>query len=52
MYSYQASPAMDFVLKVLHCDVEIIESETLMDFLADEKISDNEAIVCHLEYHF
>ena len=36
------------LLKVLHCEVEIIESETLMDFLADEKVSDNEAIVSFL----
>lgn len=36
---------MDFVIKVLHCEVEIIENETLMTFLADEKVSDNEAIV-------
>jgi len=35
---------MDFVLKVLHCEIEIIENETLMTFLADEKVSDNEAI--------
>jgi hypothetical protein len=32
-------------VKVLHCDGEIIESETLMTFLSDEKVSDNEAIV-------
>ena len=36
---------MDIVIKVLHCKAEIIESETLMNFLADEKVSDNEAIV-------
>lgn len=36
---------MDFVVKVLHCEIEIIENETLMTFLADEKVSDNEAIV-------
>ena len=45
LYSYQSLPAMDFVIKVLHCEVEIIENETLMNFLADEKVSDNEAIV-------
>jgi hypothetical protein len=36
---------MEFCVKVLHCDGEIIESETLMTFLSDEKVSDNEAIV-------
>ena len=36
---------MDFVVKVLHCEPEITDSETLMAFLADEKVSDNEAIV-------
>ena len=45
LHSFQALPAMDFVIKVLHCDGEIIESETLMTFLSDEKVSDNEAIV-------
>jgi hypothetical protein len=45
LYCYQSLPAMDFVIKVLHCEVEIIENETLMNFLADEKVSDNEAIV-------
>jgi cytokinesis protein len=36
---------MDFVMKVLHCEAEVTESETLMAFLADDKVSDNEAIV-------
>lgn len=36
---------MDFVLKVLRCETQIIESETIMTFLADDKVSDNEAIV-------
>ena len=50
LYSYQSLPAMDFVIKVLHCEVEIIENETLMNFLADEKVSDNEAIVHSFEF--
>jgi hypothetical protein len=45
LYSFQALSAMEFVIKVLHCNVEIVESETLMTFLADDKISENEAIV-------
>lgn len=36
---------MEIVIKVLHCAPEIIESDTIMNFLADEKVSDNEAIV-------
>jgi hypothetical protein len=48
LYSFQALSAMEFVIKVLHCNVEIVESETLMTFLADDKISENEAIVCLL----
>lgn len=45
LYTYQSLGALEIVLKVLHCEVEILESETIMSFLADEKVSDNEAIV-------
>jgi len=45
LYLYQSLSAMEIVIKVLHCESEIIESETIMTFLADEKVSDNEAIV-------
>jgi hypothetical protein len=45
LYAYQSLSALEFTIKVLHCESEITESETLMTFLADEKISDNEAIV-------
>ena len=45
LFTYQSLPAVDIVIKVLHCEVEIIENETLMNFLSDEKVSDNEAIV-------
>jgi len=48
LYAYQSLGALDVVLKVLHCEVEILESETIMSFLADEKVSDNEAIVYSL----
>jgi len=41
---------MEIVLKILRCEVEIIESDTIMNFLADERVSDNEAIV--LPPHF
>jgi hypothetical protein len=36
---------MELTIKVLHCDGDIIESETVMTFLADEKVSENETIV-------
>jgi hypothetical protein len=45
LYAYQSLSALEFTVKVLHCESEITVSETLMTFLADEKISDNEAIV-------
>ena len=45
MYAYSALEATAIVLKILRCEVEIIESDTIMNFLADERVSDNEAIV-------
>lgn len=45
LYSFQSLSAMELTIKVLHCDGDIIESETVMTFLADEKVSENETIV-------
>jgi hypothetical protein len=45
LYAYTPLGPMEVVIKVLHCSTEIIESDTIMNFLADEKVSDNEAIV-------
>jgi hypothetical protein len=45
LYAYTLLGPIEIVIKVLHCVPEIIESDTIMNFLADEKVSDNEAIV-------
>ena len=52
MYAYSTLEAMEIVLKILRCEVEIIESDTIMNFLADERVSDNEAIVLPPKSHF
>ena len=44
LHAFQSLTALEFVIKVLHCNSEIIESETLMTFLADDKVSENEQI--------
>ena len=36
---------MELTIKVLHCDGDIIESETVMTFLADEKVSQRHEVV-------
>jgi hypothetical protein len=51
LYSYLPLSAMEMVIKVLHCDADIIESETIMTFLSDEKVSDNEQIVYSLSIY-